>query len=435
MEGVGAVTWGSDATGVSGAISARNSLIGMNAGDQVGSTSIQQLNNGANYLVLTPSWGGGAGAVTDGSDASGISGVVSAANSLVGSSSSDSIGSAGIYPLNNNANYLVLSPLWGGGKGAITNGSDATGAIGVVSAANSLVGASTSDNVGTYGSISNGYVGDLVHTNDTGYSTEDTYYLVTTANWGGGAGAVTWNSTSSGTVGVVSATNSLVGANAGDSIGSNGIAYLPNNNYVVLSPSYASSSGAATWGSASGGVVGVVGPTNSIVGGGANAGEEYYGTSANGSIYLIKFNTDTSSGDNARIFAGSANGPSAVPTPTNVLQTQPGVTFSVSGLNLGTIYSEFFVFDPASLLLQSFASVDSPDSAINDGNGDDLATGSSTSDAPGPRRLVTPGNGIWNIFGGLVHSGPPPPFVLHQIDLNLNPKVRVFLNQFLYINP
>jgi len=393
------------------------------------------LNNGANYLVLTPSWGGGAGAVTDGSDASGISGVVSAANSLVGSSSSDSIGSAGIYPLNNNANYLVLSPLWGGGKGAITNGSDATGAIGVVSAANSLVGASTSDNVGTYGSISNGYVGDLVHTNDTGYSTEDTYYLVTTANWGGGAGAVTWNSTSSGTVGVVSATNSLVGANAGDSIGSNGIAYLPNNNYVVLSPSYASSSGAATWGSASGGVVGVVGPTNSIVGGGANAGEEYYGTSANGSIYLIKFNTDTSSGDNARIFAGSANGPSAVPTPTNVLQTQPGVTFSVSGLNLGTIFSEFFVFDPESLLLQSFTSVDSPDSAINDGSGDDLATGSSTSDAPGPRRLVTPGNGIWNIFGGLVHSGPPPPFVLHQIDLNLNPKVRVFLNQFLYINP
>jgi hypothetical protein len=49
--------------------------------------------------------------------------------------------------------------------------------------------------------------------------------------------------------------------------------------------------------------------------------------------------------------------------------------------------------------------------------------------------MITPGNGIWDIFGGLVRSGPPPGFVLQQIDLNLNPKVRVFLNQFLYINP
>jgi filamentous hemagglutinin family protein len=440
---VGAVTWGSGTTGVSGTISASNSLIGSSPNDQVGSGGIEELYDGADYLVLSPQWEGSAGAVTDGRDASGVKGVVSAANSLVGATTGDDIGSGGIIQLyngNSYLNYLVLSPDWGGGKGAVTNGSDGTGAVGVVSASNSLVGASTSDHVGSEGSITQAYAYDdgIANAEQVSNSGGYDYYLVTTAAWGGNEGAVTWNSDSRGTVGVVSATNSLVGANAGDRIGSGETIILPGGNYLVQSPLYDSSAGAATWGSATSGVVGVVGPTNSIVGGGPNAGEEFIGYSADDAIYLIKFATDTSAGGNARVFAGSIYGPSSSNVPvSDLLTSQAGTTFSATGLTLPTILTEFFVLDPESLLLEPITSVDSPtDSAINHGKRkNEIASGSSTSGAPGPRRMITPGNGIWDIFGGLVRSGPPPGFVLQQIDLNLNPKVRVFLNQFLYINP
>ena len=394
--------------------------------------------NEANYLVFSPSWGGGAGAITDGSDAAGVAGVVGASNSLVGAAAGDDIGSDGIYQLNNDANYLVLSPLWGGGMGAVTNGSDATGVVGVVSASNSLVGAATTDHVGTSGSISNGIEeDDVTNSENPDLVGNLDYYLVTTSAWGGGAGAVTWNSDSSGTIGVVSAANSLVGAAAGDHIGSSGIIYLPNDNYLVLSPQYASSAGASTRGSSASGVVGVVGPSNSIVGGGPNSGEEFAGYSANESVYLIKFASDTSAGGDGRVLAGSLNGPSSTPTPnTNVLQTQGGVTFSITGFDIRLALLESFVLDPGTLLLEPITTVDSPtDSAINNGHGKHIASGSSTSGAPGPFRMITPGNGVWNIFGGLVRSGPQPTFILQEINNNLNPKVRLFLNQFLYINP
>ena len=47
-----------------------------------------------------------------------------------------------------NGNYVVESPEWDNGLGAATFGSSTTGVAGVISAANSLIGATTSDHVG-----------------------------------------------------------------------------------------------------------------------------------------------------------------------------------------------------------------------------------------------------------------------------------------------
>jgi hypothetical protein len=118
----GAVTWGSGTAGVSGAVSATNSLVGSTASDSVGNTGITALTNG-NYVVRTANWGQGGtrtnlGAVTWGSGTTGVSGVVSAANSLVGSKANDQVGSGGITALTN-GNYVVRSPNFDGQRGAV----------------------------------------------------------------------------------------------------------------------------------------------------------------------------------------------------------------------------------------------------------------------------------------------------------------------------
>ena len=151
----GAVTWGNGATGVKGAVSAANSLVGGTAGDSVGSRAVTVLSNG-NYLVASPDWHNGAaakaGAVTWGNGAAGVSGVVSKNNSLVGSTAGDQVGYNGATVLSN-GDYVVASPDWDNGAsivdvGAVTWGNGATGVSGVVSSANSLVGSSNSDRVG-----------------------------------------------------------------------------------------------------------------------------------------------------------------------------------------------------------------------------------------------------------------------------------------------
>src|SRR5207302_1842923 len=143
--------------GVSGFVSAANSLVGSHAFDQVSSGGIILLGSG-NYLVLSPRWATGpagqAGAVTWGDATVGISGAVSAANSLVGSHIFDQVGRGGITLLTN-GNYLVLSPRWANGAaGQAAAGSWCDASVGVsgsVSAANSLVGSHTFDQVGSGG--------------------------------------------------------------------------------------------------------------------------------------------------------------------------------------------------------------------------------------------------------------------------------------------
>ena len=257
----GAVTWGNGNVGVVGAVSSANSLVGSTANDSVGNF-VFTLNNG-NYVVRSPNWDDGAvanvGAVTWGSGLAGISGVVSSANSLVGTTANDSVGN-GVGAILNNGNYVVTSPNWDNisvvDVGAATWGNGSGGTVGPVSTANSMVGGTTSDFIGVNGvtTLNNGN------------------YVVRSLNWNGARGAVTWGNGSGGTVGVVSSVNSLVGSTASDQIGSSGVIALNNGNYVVASSGWdnptgpIANAGAATWGNGLGGTVGAVSPANSLVG-------------------------------------------------------------------------------------------------------------------------------------------------------------------------
>jgi Repeat of unknown function (DUF5650) len=83
----------------------------------VGSGGVTALSNG-NYVVGSPSWNDNTGAATWGNGSTGTSGIVSAANSLVGSNPKDEVGAnpaLGLQPmldfsLLSNGNYVILSP-------------------------------------------------------------------------------------------------------------------------------------------------------------------------------------------------------------------------------------------------------------------------------------------------------------------------------------
>jgi hypothetical protein len=71
--------------------------------------------------------------------------------------------------------------------------------------------------------------------------------------------------------GTISAADSLVGTDpSNDRVGSGGVTALANGNYVVSSPLWKASAGAATWGDGRGGTSGIVSSTNSLVGSNPN---------------------------------------------------------------------------------------------------------------------------------------------------------------------
>ena len=186
--------------------------------------AVTALPNG-NYVVSTAYWDNGtvadAGAVTFGSGTAGINGLVSPANSLVGTSTIDRVGFFGGAIALSNGNYVVRSPLWNHGAivaaGAVTFGSGTAGISGPVSPANSLVGSTADDRVGNFGvtALSNGN------------------YVVASAFWDNGAivdaGAATFGSGTAGISGPVSPANSLVGSTAGDSVGYDSVTAEPND--------------------------------------------------------------------------------------------------------------------------------------------------------------------------------------------------------------
>jgi len=240
-----------------------STLIGSAANDNVGSGGVTALANG-NFVVRSPFWDNGpvsnAGAATFGDGETGISGVVSAANSLVGSTTNDQVGNSSVIALAN-GNYVLSSLTWDNGAvvnaGAATWGSGTTGVSGVVSAANSLVGSTAGDSGGNYRII------ELTSGN----------YVVVRPQWDNAAaadaGAVTWGNGTTGVSGVASAANSLVGTVTGDAIGVSGVTGLANGNYVVLSSNWDNgtvvNAGAATFGSGTSGISGAVSAANSLV--------------------------------------------------------------------------------------------------------------------------------------------------------------------------
>ncbi len=266
---LGAVTWCNGATGRSGDVSVANSFVGATDDDLVGTTNyVVALSNG-NYVVATPNWDNGAlmdvGAVTFGNGTTGTFGAVSASNSLIGTSAGDRVGSGGVAPLTN-GNYVVCSPVWWNGAiesaGAATWANGTTGLIGAVTTANSLVGSKIYDRVGNYG------VTALTNGN----------YVVRSGFWMNGAlslaGAATWGDGTTGITGVVSAANSLVGGIANSFVGLQNVEALTNGNYVVSSSGWSSATkngvGAITWADGAVGIKGEVSETNSLVGKNAN---------------------------------------------------------------------------------------------------------------------------------------------------------------------
>ena len=272
--GTGAVIWCNGSTGKTGTISSGDALVGDNATQSVGN-AVAALSNG-NYVVISHKWNSlsatKVGAVTLGNGATGTTGVVSAGNSLIGSSTDDQVGFDGVVPLPN-GNYLVRSRFWDNGAvanaGAVTYCSGTVGTVGVVSAANSLIGSTANDMVG-YGVVTQAVPGVIVLSNGN--------YVVSSPTWDNGGtvnvGAVTWGDGNTGVTGVVSAANSLIGSTAADRVGSGaghpGIVALTNGNYVVSSPYWINGglgqAGAATWCNGLTGRVGTVSTANSMVG-------------------------------------------------------------------------------------------------------------------------------------------------------------------------
>jgi hypothetical protein len=216
-------------------------------------------------VVRTSSWDNAgianAGAVTLVANSSFVTGPISSANSLVGSQINDKVG-ANRPDILKNGNFVIRSPYWDSGStvdvGAVTFVNVAIGITGAVSSANSLTGAHGGDKTG---------LEEIVALANGNYVVRSPYW---DQNAVSDVGAVTLGSGTTGVVGIVNETNSLIGTAANDQVGSGGVTPLTNGNYVVGSPLWNNMSvldaGAATFGNGETGTVGVINESNSLVG-------------------------------------------------------------------------------------------------------------------------------------------------------------------------
>lgn len=331
----GAVTWVDGDTGLDGTVSAANSLVGTSADDQVGRWRVTALANG-NYVVNAPNWNGDMvadlGAVTWANGATGLSGPISAANSLIGSAAGDIVGSRGVYALAN-GNYVVGSDFWGNGTigqvGAVTWANGNVGISGTISPANSLVGTTAGDRVSSAG----------VTALDIGN------YVVSSSLWDNGAvenvGAVTWADGNVGLTGTVAPENSLIGSSRNDQVGSDGITALRNGNYVVRSMDWQVSAnlyvGAVTWANGSTGLVDTVSPSNSLIGSATSSRVGNGGITAlsNGNFVVASPLWDDASGQDvgAVTWANGNAGIAGSITPANsLIGTQPAGQIGNAGV-------------------------------------------------------------------------------------------------------
>ncbi len=121
-------------------------------------------------------------------------------------------------------------------------------------------------------SASNSLVGS--HTSDFesfGYQEfSDGTFVISIPHWDNNeiydAGAVTWCSETSGCSGTISANNSLVGNHTLDKVGFHGVESLENGNFILRNPEWNNYAGAVTWCSAQEVCAGEVSASNSLVG-------------------------------------------------------------------------------------------------------------------------------------------------------------------------
>jgi hypothetical protein len=254
---VGALAWGSGTSGVRGEIGIANALIGSSTNDRVGESTLALANG--NYVFKTIFWDDvtnnivDAGAVTFVDGATGATGVVSAANSFTTGQSNPGTNPIELVALPNGS-YLIGMPTWNAGRGALTLAPGNAAITGTPGPARSLVGIAANDRVGGLDRMT-----VLANGN----------YVVRVPNWNQNRGAVTFGSGTLGVVGPISAANSLVGTETTHQVGSR-VVPLVNGNYVVASGAWdngaTTNAGAITFGSGTSGVVGEVSATNSLVG-------------------------------------------------------------------------------------------------------------------------------------------------------------------------
>ena len=304
----GEVSWSNGSTMATGVVSASNSLVG-GAGDSISSAGIKFLTGNNAYVISSPSWSSGKGAATYVPFGTDVKTINVATNGVVGATAGDSVGSQSVTVLTD-GDYVLSSPGWSSGKGAVTlvdgtTGKAKVGQASTVTSADSLVGSVSTDNVGQNGIL------ELTGSGD---------FLALSPFWSNGAtskvGAVTWSSGTSPTVGAVSSSNSLVGSNPNDRIGEveyniyNGnttpidnqyssVTALANGNYVVASPMWNGTRGAVTLGNGSTGSTGAVTASNSLVG--SNAGD-----------YVGSFSSPVAAANGAPAFFYLGNGVQAL---------------------------------------------------------------------------------------------------------------------------
>ena len=326
---VGAVTWCNGNGGTTGMISANNSLVGNSANDSIG-RMVALLPNG-NYVVGSRSFDNGldsnAGAVTFCNGNTGLTGIVSPLNSMVGSSESDFL--ENVTPLTN-SHFIVSCPMWDNGMisdvGLVKWVDGQLGDVGVLSTTNCWIGNSVNDQVGKkVFSLNNGhgvFISDMWDNNqfpDVGSATwidgyalssgvvsvtnslvgnvsgdfllssitplTNGHYALSLPSFTKGnisqAGAVTWCNGNMPTVGFIDTLNCLYGSQSTDRVGFK-VFSLANGNFVVSSPYWNNNlfldAGAVTWCNGNGGTVGPIDINNSLYGTSSNdeVGEKVY---------------------------------------------------------------------------------------------------------------------------------------------------------------
>lgn len=231
----GAVTFCNGTSGCVGmTVDASNSLVGTTANDQAGRL-VTALSNG-NYVASSGFWDNGpiqnAGHVTLCNGTLGCVGNVTTANSFFGTQANDAVGGQTLVtPLQNGA-YVIRSSVWDNGAiadaGAITL-CPAMGCDGLSpSPANSLVGSTANDMVGTdFGAFG------LI-------ALPDGNYLVRSTNWDNGgtadAGAISLGFGTGGTVGSLTVNNSVRGTAATFGYSLNFSYHPPTDQLVVSRP-------------------------------------------------------------------------------------------------------------------------------------------------------------------------------------------------------
>lgn len=311
----GAVTWADGNGGSRGFVGVHNSLYGTQAADGVGEVVV--LPNG-HYVVASPAWRGQTGAVTWLDGTRPHAGPVSAENSLVGSVPGDQVGY--FHHVLPNGDYLLNSLYWDAPDGtrdvgAVTLGRALGGLTGVVSAANSLVGRTADDgHLRSVRPLTNGNYLVLSRSSDegsvvdagsvtwcsgampcTGFPDPRTTLVGSSSNdlriseivaltqgnavlaapfWDESAratdvGAAVWLDGAAGRGGVIDGTSALIGTRPDDHVGRY-VVPLPSGNYVVASSDWDRGdlvdAGAATWRSGAGGPGERVDDANSLTG-------------------------------------------------------------------------------------------------------------------------------------------------------------------------